>query len=104
MTLTVVDGDFPRELLAKHNLQFAEYRMPAKRNHPESYDAKLNKPAPKKQGILKVGAITDLDDDASVVEVGPGSSGRFRSALLLSILVGVIGGALVYRVRSSKRV
>ena len=31
--------------------------MPAKRNHPQAYDAKLNKPAPKKQGILKVGAL-----------------------------------------------
>ena len=103
MTLTVVDGDFPRELLAKHNLTFAEYRMPAKRNRPASYDAKLNKPSPKKQGILKVGALSDPDDDESVAEVGLGSSGRFPSALLLSILVGVIGGAFIIRIRSGKR-
>jgi hypothetical protein len=63
MTLTVIDGDFPRELLAKHNLQFAEYQMPANRNRPESYDAKLNKPAPKKQGILRVGALSSIEDD-----------------------------------------
>ena len=32
MTLTVVDGDFPREVLAKENLKFADYRMPRNRN------------------------------------------------------------------------
>jgi hypothetical protein len=102
MTLTVVDGDFPRELLAKHNLTFAEYRMPAKRNQPESYDAKLNKPAPKKEGILKVGALVEVGDDTDVVEVAPSSSGRFPSALLVSILIAAIAGALVVRIRSGK--
>jgi hypothetical protein len=103
MTLTVIDGDFPRELLAKHNLQFAEYQMPANRNRPEAYDAKLNKPAPKKQGILKVGALTASDDDTSVAKVFPSFSASFPTGLLLSILVAVIGGALVFRVRCGKR-
>jgi hypothetical protein len=102
MTLTVVDGDFPRELLAKHNLTFAEYRMPAKRNRPESYDAKLNKPGPKKEGSLKVGALTPVENDTSVAETAP-SSPRLPSGLLLSILVAAIGGVLVFRIRSGKR-
>jgi hypothetical protein len=102
MTLTVVDGDFPRELLARHNLTFAEYRMPAKRNRPESYDAKLNKPAPKKAGILKVGALATPKDDMSVAEVGPRSS-RFSIGLVLSILVAVAGGAIVFRMRPGRR-
>lgn len=29
MTMTVVDGDFPRKVLARENLTFARYRMPA---------------------------------------------------------------------------
>ena len=99
MTLTVVDGDFPRELLAKQNLTFAEYHMPAKRNSPESYDAKLNKPAPKKEGILKVGALAAPKDDTSVAVC----SGSSITELLLSILGVVIGGVLVLRVRSGKR-
>jgi hypothetical protein len=103
MTLTVVDGDFPRELLAKHNLAFAEYSMPAKRNRPESYDAKLNKPAPKKEGILKVGTLTAPDGDTSVAEVIPSSSGQIPNGLLISILVAVIGGAIVFRIQAGRR-
>jgi hypothetical protein len=99
MTLTVVDGDFPRELLAKQNLTFAEYRMPAKRNRPESYDAKLNKPAPKKAGILKVGALAAPKDDMGVAEVGP----RFSIGFVFAILVAVAGSVIVFRVRSGKR-
>ena len=41
MTLTVVDGDFPREVLAKQNLKFIQYRMPEERNNRSSYDAHL---------------------------------------------------------------
>ncbi|MCH7725183.1 MAG: DUF2330 domain-containing protein, partial [Planctomycetes bacterium] len=61
MTLTVVDGDFPRELLAKQNLTFAEYRMPRRRNNAAAYDAKINKAAGPKQGILKVGALAPME-------------------------------------------
>ncbi len=57
MTLTVVDGDFPREVLARKNLTFGEYKMPARRNTPESYDAKTNAAAGKKEGIIRLGAI-----------------------------------------------
>ena len=32
MTLTMVDGDFPREVLGRQNLTFAEYKMPNRRN------------------------------------------------------------------------
>ncbi len=39
MTLTVIDGDFPREVLAGQNLTFAEFRMPAARNNSQAYDA-----------------------------------------------------------------
>ena len=34
MTLTVIDGDFPREVLASRNLTFGQYRMPARRAGP----------------------------------------------------------------------
>ena len=60
MTLTVVDGDFPREVLASQNLTFAEYKMPAKRNRAELYDTKLNKPGGKKRGVLKLGRLEDI--------------------------------------------
>ena len=67
MTLTVVDGDFPREVLANQNLTFASYNMPAKRNNSKQYDAKLHGPSPKKEGVLKIGYIDwDKVDNVSV--------------------------------------
>ncbi len=57
MTLTVIDGDFPREVVGAQNLIFGEYRMPARRNSAEFYDAKDKKPAGKREGTLKLGML-----------------------------------------------
>lgn len=51
-TLTVVDGDFPREVLASQNLKFSNYRMAANRNSRERYDTKQHAPGGKQQGKL----------------------------------------------------
>ena len=76
LSLTVVDGDFPREVLARQNLAFDDYRMPAKRNSPEHYDAKVSGPTGRKQGIRKLGALAP----------NPASGGAAGSAWLLSAL------------------
>lgn len=47
MTLTVVDGDFPRKVVASKNLTFSLYRMEKERNNPWGYNARLMKPQPK---------------------------------------------------------
>ncbi|MFK7769984.1 MAG: DUF2330 domain-containing protein [Mariniblastus sp.] len=52
LTLTVVDGDFPREVIAKQNLKFDDFAMAANRNKPELYDTKQHKPGGKKNGVL----------------------------------------------------
>src|SRR5882724_7231149 len=57
MTLTVIDGDFPREVVGAQNLIFGEYRMPARRNSSDFYDAKDKKPAGKREGALKLGQL-----------------------------------------------
>jgi hypothetical protein len=57
MTMTVIDGDFPREVVGAQNLIFGEYRMPARRNSSEFYDSKDKKPAGKREGVLKLGAL-----------------------------------------------
>jgi hypothetical protein len=57
MTMTVIDGDFPREVVGAQNLIFGEYRMPARRNSSEFYDAKEKKPSGKREGVLKLGAL-----------------------------------------------
>ena len=58
MTLSVIDGNFPREVLANQNLKFANYTMPARRNSSRFYDANTKKPAGTKQGSLHEGAIS----------------------------------------------
>ncbi len=57
MTLTVVDGDFPREVIARKNLTFSEFRMSARRNTSRSYDAKQRGPAPAQDGRIYIGHI-----------------------------------------------
>ncbi|MEK6237279.1 MAG: DUF2330 domain-containing protein [Planctomycetales bacterium] len=73
MTMTVVDGDFPREVLAAKNLTFAEYEMPARRNSPSVYDAKIKGPARNKQGVLKLGAleIEEVEEEQVATSVFP---------------------------------
>ncbi len=57
MTMTVIDGDFPREVVGSQNLIFGEYRMPARRNAREFYDSQDKKPGGKREGLLKLGAL-----------------------------------------------
>jgi hypothetical protein len=64
MTLTVIDGDFPREVLSSQDLVFGEYRMPSRRNKAEFYDAKTKQPAGKQEGILKLGQLSPRTDRA----------------------------------------
>ena len=59
MTLTVIDGDFPREIIAQQNLTFADFRMADRRNNDRRYDTKLHGPAPVRRG-RRVSSIDDL--------------------------------------------
>ncbi|MFP6585956.1 MAG: alkyl sulfatase dimerization domain-containing protein, partial [Candidatus Nitrosopelagicus sp.] len=53
------DGNFPREVLANHNLTFAPYRMPSRRNKADFYDAKKLGPAqPQPGGALYYGTVS----------------------------------------------
>jgi hypothetical protein len=69
MTLTIIDGDFPREVVGSQNLLFGEYRMAARRNTPEYYDAKTKQPAGKREGLLKLGAL-DVPAKRGGIRVG----------------------------------
>ncbi len=50
--LTIVDGDFPRQVVASQNLTFERYKMLERRNSTEFYDAKINQPSGRKIGTL----------------------------------------------------
>ena len=52
MSLTVVDGEFPFELMQKGNLSFAAYRMPKEKNNDVAYDAKNLGPGYAREGVL----------------------------------------------------
>ena len=52
LTLTVVDGDFPREVLANENLRFADFEMAASRNNSLRYNTPTHGPTEKKEGVL----------------------------------------------------
>jgi hypothetical protein len=52
MTLTVIDGDFPRPVLADANLTFSEFHMNALRNTPNHYHAPTAAPARTPPGML----------------------------------------------------
>jgi hypothetical protein len=70
MTMTVIDGDFPREVVGAQNLIFGEYRMPARRNSPEFYDAKDKKPSGKREGMLKLGALPPTAQRGGALRLG----------------------------------
>lgn len=52
MTLTVIDGDFPRDVLSRDNITFSKHQMPKSRNTAAAYDARLFGPAPQQEGTV----------------------------------------------------
>lgn len=90
MTLTVVDGDFPREVIASRNLTFGEYRMPARRNGAENYNARTKSPQQPQPGVLHVGAF-DWSQQDTASKVSHTSNFGVYIALLFAIsLFGLI--------------
>ncbi len=88
MTLTVIDGDFPREVVGAQNLIFGEYRMPARRNSAEFYDAKDKKPAGKREGTLKLGALEPAGRRGGVLRLGFVTLGLLVAAGLVVLGLG----------------
>ncbi|MCG8586236.1 MAG: DUF2330 domain-containing protein [Pirellulales bacterium] len=89
MTLTVVDGDFPREVLGSQNLTFAEYKMPSRRNSAEHYDAKIKRAGGPKAGILKLGHF-ELPKETEML-----AHETRQSRMIWSILAAGVGLGLV---------
>ena len=90
MTLTVIDGDFPRDVLARENLTFARYEMPADKNNAASYSPRMKGPAGEPEG--------DVYHDAAI-PVRKGSAATLGTALALLLLAAAAVG--IRRLRSS---
>ena len=96
MTLTVVDGDFPREVIAGENLTFADYQMPVGRNNRMGYDAGVHQPGAKREGVLITSAEIDFDRLRSVQPEQTSEQNQVTMTWLLSI-VGIMVGAMFTR-------
>ena len=64
MTLTVIDGEFPFELMRKQNLVFKSYSMPSGNNTNFKYDARAMGPNPQGSGGIR------LDDPEAALGLG----------------------------------
>lgn len=91
MTLTVVDGDFPRDVLANQNLTFAEYAMSAERNRPEVYDAREKGPGRvnRRGGTVHYGEV-------SLVEPR-----RERHGVIVGVVLALVAASTVVRLGRS---
>ncbi len=91
MTLTVIDGDFDREVLARDNLRFDAFAMNQGENSPETYDAKQGGPAPERGGTVYRGSIA-FDPDNFVPPADP--LAMLPAAAFTFIVLGLLFGLL----------
>ncbi|MEO1993753.1 MAG: DUF2330 domain-containing protein, partial [Planctomycetaceae bacterium] len=81
MTLTVVDGEFPRKVLANQNLTFSDYVMADARNAPSFYDATTKAARKKRQGRVYHGPVGPLKDQGKNKKSAPATgSGRRKTS------------------------
>lgn len=103
MTLTVIDGNFPREVLANQNLTFTNYKMPARRNSRLHYDATTKKPAQvPPNSIRTLGTVSQAD----VIEpLKPTEPSRFPFAILFGALsLTTLAFTFTLKTKSSRRI
>ena len=98
MTLSVIDGNFPREVLANQNLTFASYNMPARRNSSKFYDANTKKPASNPQGGIRfIGKLSSVERPSNDEKL---SSNDSRGAWSLTALLAMsVIGLVLWRRR-----
>ena len=103
MTLTVIDGDFPREVLARENLTFAEYHMPLERTDRAFYDAnKLGRAEPI-AGSLYVGSLEPREEpQIATLDHQPDNQKRW-SWLTLVVGIAISGGLAAFRLPARHR-
>ncbi len=107
MTLTVIDGDFPRDVIGSQNLTLASYQVPNDKNRSEHYDSKTLGPAGKKNGMLYLGAVEINKGEARIAaNLSRASRARWgTSAWLYAVACAFTAGVLLAsRRRVSRRV
>ncbi len=103
MTLTVIDGDFPREVLARENLTFAEYHMPLERSNRAFYDANKLGQAEPVDGSLYVDLLEPVEEpQIATLEHQPDDETRW-SWLTLVVGIAITGGLAAFRLPARHR-
>lgn len=92
MTLTLVDGDFPRSVIAGENLTFANYEMPSARNSRRIYDATTHGPGKVRRGRLISRAEIEFDT--------PAPQRQWAAGCIAGLLMVTIGMVITQRRRS----
>ena len=77
LTLTVIDGDFPRHVLARENLSFSAYNISPRKNRVDVYDSKLNGRPGNKKGLR----LSEADLDRFLQSESQGQHAGVESAL-----------------------
>ena len=98
MTLTVVDGDFPRQVVAEQNLTFSDYSMPAARNNRMGYDAGLHQPGNEREGLLITRAEIDFDR-IDQLHREKAQVARTTQTLIITFVGFMVGMVLTSRLR-----
>ena len=92
MTLTVIDGDFEREVISEQNVFFASYQMNPADNTPDAYNARFFGPGAPEGSVARNSVVPPavvVDDPEHGRLILEGGKSRLKSSLLIGIAVTV---------------
>lgn len=100
MTLTVIDGDFEREIIAQKNVSFTSFEINPSRNTPQRYNARLFGPsseglavADSADGIVPATntiAVTDPEHGRLILQESEAAANRRFMLIAVGVVVTVI--------------
>ena len=91
MVLTVVDGDFPRDVIAKQNLSCSDFELAKELNNDRKYDTKLHGPSPVRTG-RRIGAIEWEREILPRIQSASSSQNNDRRRAWMQQVVKLIAG------------
>ena len=101
MTLTVIDGDFPKDVIARENVTFASFAMNKAQNDAKHYDAKQFGPVGHLFGqrIVSEVRVQQADGGTIILQNAPGWLERKVWRVFIGVIVFVVIGLVVFRFR-----
>ena len=103
MTLTVIDGDFPRNVIARENLRFSPFQVAALDNTPEVYHAGAFGPSPEDSAFSGIRVRDSINGGTVIVEKRPVASATLRRVIVWSLFALPLAVSVMVIRRSSHR-